>query len=65
MSWVFTALWLVFICVMVFGVLNILTGIFVDAAMQAARSDRMTIIMKEKDEKEQAQKVLKLSFDKI
>jgi hypothetical protein len=49
-SWVYTALWLVFICVMVFGVLNILTGIFVDAATQ--------------DEKEQAQKVLKLSFDK-
>jgi len=64
-SWGFTALWMIFICVMVFGVLNILTGIFVDAAMQAAQSDRTTIIMKEKEERENATMVLKSSFDKI
>merc|ERR1712187_49949 len=35
-----------------FGVLNVLNGIFVDAAMQASQSDRDTVIQAQLDEKD-------------
>jgi len=63
--WIFAGVWIVFICLMIFGVLNILTGIFCEAAMQAAASDRVAIIMKDREEKETAAKVLRHSFESI
>mmetsp|Transcript_1962 Transcript_1962/g.5762 ORF Transcript_1962/g.5762 Transcript_1962/m.5762 type:complete len:590 (-) Transcript_1962:96-1865(-) len=61
----FTVIWIIFVCLMIFGVLNILTGIFCEAAMQAAASDRVAILMKQREEMEYASEVLRHSFNTI
>merc|ERR1719401_1875834 len=49
-SWVYVVLWIFYIVFMLFGVLNILTGVFVDLAMQAAQQDRDIAIQTQSEE---------------
>jgi len=51
LGWFYAALWTCYICFMIFGMLNVLTGIFVDAAFQAMMSDRDNIIQTQLEEK--------------
>merc|ERR1712232_46049 len=43
-NWTFGVIWTAYIAFTLFGILNVLTGIFCDAAMQAASADRSNII---------------------
>merc|ERR1740123_2888612 len=51
LGWVNAVLWMFYIFFMIFGMLNVLTGIFVDAAFQAMNSDRDNIIQTQIEEK--------------
>jgi len=48
---VYCALLICYVIVMVFGVLNVLTGVFCDAAMQAAQKDRDNMIQAQMDDR--------------
>jgi len=61
----FIAIWIFFISLMIFGVLNILTGIFVDAALSAAQNDRDSIVEQEIQDKESTINTLKTIFKKV
>ena len=61
----FIVLWVFFVSLMIFGVLNILTGIFVDAALSAAQNDRDSIIEQEVSEKESTVGTLRMLFHKV
>jgi len=51
LGWVYGVLWMAYIAFMIFGMLNVLTGIFVDAAFQAMTNDRDNIIQTQLEEK--------------
>jgi len=51
LSWVYAAMWTLYITFMIFGMLNVLTGIFVDAAFQAMNGDRDNIIQAQLEER--------------
>jgi len=51
LGWVYAALWTCYITFMVFGMLNVLTGIFVDAAFQVMMGDRDNIIQTQMEER--------------
>merc|ERR1719410_3036097 len=52
LGWLYGVLWMCYISFMVFGMLNVLTGIFVDAAFQAMMNDRDNIIQAQIEEKQ-------------
>jgi hypothetical protein len=64
-SSIFTFVWILFICTTMIGVLNVFTGIFVDAAMRSASEDHTTIVQAEQDEYENAVKTLREAFKSI
>jgi len=51
LGWHYGVLWLAYIAFMVLGMLNVLTGIFVDAAFQAMANDRHNIIQSQLEER--------------
>jgi len=51
LGWFYGLLWTTYIAFMVFGLLNVLTGIFVDAAIQAMMNDRDNIIQTQLEER--------------
>merc|ERR1719195_342799 len=51
LGWVYGVLWTCYTTFMIFGMLNVLTGIFVDAAFQAMNSDRDNIIQTQLEER--------------
>jgi len=51
-GWPYAVLWTCYITFMIFGMLNVLTGIFVDAAFQAMMNDRDNIIQTQLEEKQ-------------
>jgi len=51
LGWVYGIIWMAYIAFMIFGMLNVLTGIFVDAAFQAMTNDRDNIIQTQLEEK--------------
>jgi len=51
LGWIYAVLWTCYIMFMIFGMLNVLTGIFVDAAFQAMNNDRDNIIQTQLEEK--------------
>lgn len=61
----FQVIWIIFICLMIFGILNVLTGIFVDAAMRAAANDRTAIVHEQAQRTEEVEKVLRHAFNEI
>jgi len=65
MSGAFVVFWVVFICVALFGVLNVFTGIFCETAMAAAASDTQTIMRQELEEVASCQATLRDAFGKI
>jgi len=52
LHWSFTALFISFICCAFFAVVNIVTGVFVECAMQNSQLDRETIIQEELQRKQ-------------
>jgi len=50
-GWFYGLLWVAYIAFMVFGMLNVLTGIFVDAAIQAMMNDRDNLIQTQLEER--------------
>eukprot|EP00929_Paragymnodinium_shiwhaense_P002964 TRINITY_DN103315_c0_g1_i1.p1 TRINITY_DN103315_c0_g1~~TRINITY_DN103315_c0_g1_i1.p1 ORF type:complete len:749 (-),score=155.10 TRINITY_DN103315_c0_g1_i1:148-2394(-) len=50
-NWTFGVIWTCYIAFMLFGILNVLTGIFCDAAMQAAQTDRSNVIAAQLEER--------------
>lgn len=50
-NWTFGVIWVVYIGFTLFGILNVLTGIFCDAAMQAANADRSNVIQAQLEER--------------
>jgi len=61
---IFMVLWVFFMCIMIFGVLNILTGLFVDAAMNAAKSDHTAFIREALADEMSITSTLRQSFAK-
>jgi len=51
LGWVYGCVWTAYIAFMLFGMLNVLTGIFVDAAIQAMMTDRDNIIQTQLEER--------------
>merc|ERR1712118_301009 len=64
LGWFFSAAFCVYLAFMIFGVLNVLTGIFCDAAMQAAQSDRANVIQAQMEEDESLMNELRDIFAK-
>lgn len=54
----YTLVWVMFMAFMIFGVLNVLTGVFCDAAMKAANEDKDMVIQELMDETEHHVKAL-------
>lgn len=61
----FFLVWVVFICITFYGVLNVFTGVFCEAAMEAAKRDTTTILQQEHDEFISAEKTLRHAFEKV
>jgi hypothetical protein len=61
-DWGYAVVFVAFTVVMILGVLNVLTGIFCDAAMQAAQQDRDNMIQEKMQEKESLVKSLTSLF---
>lgn len=51
LSWIYGTVWVAYIAFMIFGMLNVLTGIFVDAAIQAMMNDRDNLIQTQLEER--------------
>jgi hypothetical protein len=64
-DWSYAAIFVLFHGLMIFGVLNVLTGIFCDAAMQAAQQDRDNMIQERMEGKEQLVKALTRLFGDV
>jgi len=50
-SWLYGVLWICYTLFMTFGMLNVLTGIFVDVAIQASEGDRDNMIQTQMEER--------------
>jgi len=61
----YSLLFLLYICIMVFAVLNVITGVFVEGAISKARSDKELAMQEEMNRKEDIFKHLVQVFRKI
>jgi len=61
----YSALFLVFISFSIFAVVNIVTGVFVDSALQTAQQDRESIIQEEMQSKESYMKSMQHVFEEM
>mmetsp|Transcript_2513 Transcript_2513/g.5039 ORF Transcript_2513/g.5039 Transcript_2513/m.5039 type:complete len:313 (-) Transcript_2513:7-945(-) len=61
----YITVWVSFIGFLIFGVLNILTGIFCDAAMKAAQENEALLMQEMKEEREHSCFLLQEVFDEV
>jgi len=63
-NWIYGMVWTAYILFMIFGMLNVLTGIFVDAAIQASSNDRDNLIQTQIEEKKSLINMIRGVFEK-
>jgi len=61
----YSLLFLLYICIMVFAVLNVITGVFVEGAISKARSDKELAMQEEMSKNDEIMKQLMQIFKKI
>lgn len=64
LSWVFYAIWYTYVAFVIFGLLNVFTGIFVESATHAANSDQEIIIQTQIEDEESYVNQIRLIFDR-
>mmetsp|Transcript_163607 Transcript_163607/g.524581 ORF Transcript_163607/g.524581 Transcript_163607/m.524581 type:complete len:592 (+) Transcript_163607:172-1947(+) len=62
-GWIYGALWVLYIGFMIFGVLNILTGIFVDSAIKTAENDCTIAVQEQLNRKTELDDIVKRVFE--
>mmetsp|Transcript_2044 Transcript_2044/g.7920 ORF Transcript_2044/g.7920 Transcript_2044/m.7920 type:complete len:321 (+) Transcript_2044:913-1875(+) len=62
LSWWYGFLWVFYIGFMLYGVLNILTGIFVDTAMKAAEADCSIAVQEQMQKEEELRQIVRSVF---
>merc|ERR1719240_152982 len=63
LSWTFYIIWYTYTAFVIFGLLNVFTGIFVESATHAANSDREIVMQAEREDERSCMNTIRQLFE--